>query len=73
MLSAIFSIVLTVLSLIAFYQKKSSLDPIHLDKTIILVTHSIYRISRNPMYLSLALLLIGWSLWLANLLGLIVV
>ncbi|QGM80175.1 methyltransferase family protein [Otariodibacter oris] len=72
-ISFIFSALLAVFSLIAFYQKKNSLDPIHLEKTTILVTHSIYRISRNPMYLSLAMLLIAWALWVGNLLGLVVV
>lgn len=72
-ISFILSFVFALFSLIVFYQTKSNLDPIHLEKTTILVTHSVYRISRNPMYLSLAMLLIAWSLWLGNLLGLIIV
>jgi protein-S-isoprenylcysteine O-methyltransferase Ste14 len=36
-----------------------------------LVTHGVYRISRNPMYLGLLLTLCAWVIWLQNLLGLV--
>ena len=30
------------------------------------MTDAVFRISRNPMYLGLPLLLIGWALWLGS-------
>ncbi|MGC6407193.1 methyltransferase family protein [Bisgaard Taxon 45] len=54
-------------SLWQFWQVKTSVDPIRLDKTSVLVVRGIYQFSRNPMYLSLALLLLAWSLWLGSL------
>jgi protein-S-isoprenylcysteine O-methyltransferase Ste14 len=31
-----------------------------------LVTGGLYRVSRNPMYVAVATVLIGWSLWFAS-------
>ncbi|HDR0996166.1 TPA: isoprenylcysteine carboxylmethyltransferase family protein [Pasteurella multocida] len=54
-------------SLWQFWQAKTTVDPIRLEKSSALVVSGIYQFSRNPMYLSLALLLLAWGLWLASL------
>lgn len=41
-------------------------DPFHPEKASNLVTTGIYRYTRNPMYLALLMLLIGWALYLGS-------
>ena len=55
------------LSLWAFYQDKTTIDPRRIEATSALVQNGIFRFSRNPMYLSLAILLIAFALWRGNL------
>lgn len=52
-----------------FHQAKTTLDPRTPAHTTVLVTSGVYRMSRNPMYLALAALLVAESLWLNRLLG----
>ncbi len=60
---------IAIASVWQFYRHKANIDPQQLDKTTTLVTSGIFRVSRNPMYLSLLLMLSGWALWLGNLLA----
>ncbi|MFL6647317.1 MAG: methyltransferase family protein, partial [Sulfurifustaceae bacterium] len=46
-------------------------DPRHPERATALVTGGIYRITRNPMYLGLALVLVGWGIFLSNVLSLL--
>ena len=68
---AVYSIVL-VSSAIAFfslwelYKSKANINPIHLEKSNVFVVDGIYRFSRNPMYLSLAGLLVAWAVYLQS-------
>ena len=53
----------------AFYQfskAKTTTDPINLNKTSSLVTSGVYNFTRNPMYLTMLLLLIAFGLHLGN-------
>ncbi len=52
-----------------FLQARTSVHPFQ-DATRLL-THGVYRISRNPMYLGLLLVLCAWMIWLQNLGGLV--
>jgi protein-S-isoprenylcysteine O-methyltransferase Ste14 len=49
-----------------FRQSGTTINPMEPDKASRLVTDGIFRVSRNPMYLGLSLLLIGWALWLGT-------
>ena len=50
-----------------FRQAQTTFDPDKPWTTSTLVTDGVYRISRNPMYLGLLLLLIAWAIWLGTL------
>ena len=56
-----------------FRRAGTSFDPLTPAKATTLVTSGIYRRTRNPMYLGLALLLVAWGVWLSTLPGLMVV
>ena len=58
-----------VIASVAFFQFRhagTTVNPMKPADSAALMTHGIYRYSRNPMYVGDALMLIGWALWLAN-------
>lgn len=59
-----FSIALA--GLLAFRKSGTTIDPRFPHESSKLVVGGIYRISRNPMYLGMALALIGYGIYLAN-------
>ncbi len=65
-LCGLLSLVLSVWALWIFRRAKTTVDPRRPEQTRQLVTHGIYRVSRNPMYLALLLLVLAWSLLLAH-------
>ena len=60
------SFAIAFFSLWQFYKSKANINPIHLEKSNVFVANGIYRFSRNPMYLSLAGLLVAWAVYLQN-------
>lgn len=50
----------------AFRRHDTTVNPIRPETTTSIVTAGIYRITRNPMYLGLAFVLLGWAIYLAN-------
>ncbi|MFA0338904.1 methyltransferase family protein [Vibrio breoganii] len=52
---------LAVVSIVSFKQAKTTINPLDPSQTSQLVSHGIFRFSRNPMYVSLALFLVAWS------------
>jgi len=49
----------------------TTLNPIKPDTATALVTSGIYRHTRNPMYLGMAVWLLAWSAWLGTPAGLV--
>ena len=70
-LCGLLSLLLGGWALFSFRRAGTTVDPRHPEKTRQLVTAGIYRLSRNPMYLALLLLLLAWGLLLANALALL--
>ncbi len=56
-------LLLAVSAVFALRQAQTQIDPRHPERSRVLVTHGIYRLSRNPMYLSLLLTLLALSIW----------
>lgn len=57
---------IALLGVRAFARARTTVDPRVPHKSSSLVRSGVYRISRNPMYLGIALLLGAWALWLAH-------
>lgn len=64
---------IAVAGVFAFRQHNTTVNPMKPETTSTVVTAGIYRITRNPMYLGLAFLLLGWAIYLANLAALLLV
>ena len=59
--------------LLAFLRQRTTINPLHPERARQLVVSRLYRLSRNPMYLGMACLLTGWSLYLGSLAAMVIV
>ena len=71
-LVAAVGIAIAVSAFVGFRNAGTTVSPVDPSKASRLVTDGIFRVSRNPMYLGLLLLLIGWSVWLGSVSPLVV-
>jgi protein-S-isoprenylcysteine O-methyltransferase Ste14 len=58
---------LDAIALLHFLRSRTTVNPLKPASASMLVTRSIYRFTRNPMYLGLATLLLAWAIYLGNL------
>lgn len=58
-----------VAGVLAFRRARTTVDPLHPERSADLVTDGIYRYSRNPMYLGFVIGLLGIAVALCSLLG----
>lgn len=63
---AIIGIGFALVGVLSFRRHRTTINPLHPEKTSRLVTGGIYRISRNPMYVGMALLLLAWVVFLES-------
>jgi len=66
-------VVIGVAGMASFVRAKTTMNPIKPSATSSLVTNGIFRFTRNPMYLSLLLHLVAWTVYLSNWLALLLV
>lgn len=65
-LLALAGLALDMSGLIAFHRAKTTLNPRSPERSTSIVRSGPYRFTRNPMYLGLALMLLGFCAYLAN-------
>ena len=55
-----------VAGLLAFKKAQTTVNPLAPNRSTAVVSTGVYRITRNPMYLGMALILLGLALYLAS-------
>lgn len=51
---------------LAFGKRGTTVNPMTPGATSVIVSHGVYRFSRNPMYLGFTVFLAGWGAYLSN-------
>lgn len=59
-------VVVNVAGLLSFRRHRTTANPLHPRLASTLVRDGVYRLTRNPMYLGIALILLGWAIFLSN-------
>ena len=60
-----------VADLLSFRASRTTVNPLKPERASALVTQGVYRLTRNPMYVGMACLLLAWAAWLWQLLPLL--
>jgi protein-S-isoprenylcysteine O-methyltransferase Ste14 len=55
-----------VAAMVSFWRAKTTMNPVKPGAASLLVTHGVFRFTRNPMYLSLLLYLLAWAVYLSS-------
>ena len=63
---ALLGIAFAVSGVTQFKRVQTTLNPLRPEEASILVTNGVYRITRNPMYVGLMIILLGWAAFLAS-------
>jgi protein-S-isoprenylcysteine O-methyltransferase Ste14 len=58
-------VLVAVLGMLAFRRAKTTINPVNIGAASSIVTSGVYRYTRNPMYVGLALMLVGWAVHIA--------
>ena len=63
---AFFGFAIDVYCLVNFIIRKTSASPLKPEKATSIISTGFYRVSRNPMYLGMVIVLFGWAVMLLN-------
>ena len=64
-LCAAFGLIVAFLGFWAFRRAKTTVSPVTPEAASSVVTGGVYRYTRNPMYVGLTAVLVGWAVWLS--------
>ncbi len=73
LLLLLLSVSISISAIRTFRKVETTVNPLHPETASILVSEGIFSISRNPMYIGLALILVAWSVFLATVWGFLLV
>jgi protein-S-isoprenylcysteine O-methyltransferase Ste14 len=62
---ALFGLTVAILGFWAFHKAKTTVSPTNPEKASSVVTGGVYNYTRNPMYIGLTAVLLGWAVWLS--------
>lgn len=59
-------LLIDAVSVVAFFRAKTTINPLQPERSEVLVVKGLYRVSRNPMYLGMLLILMGICVYLGQ-------
>jgi protein-S-isoprenylcysteine O-methyltransferase Ste14 len=62
-------IVIGVLGVVTFKKANTTVNPVEIERASTLVTHGVFQMTRNPMYLAMAIAIFSMSIRLDNVAG----
>jgi protein-S-isoprenylcysteine O-methyltransferase Ste14 len=68
---ALAGVAFAIAGVVSFRRAKTTVNPLKPESATALVSSGIYRVTRNPMYVGMLFVLIGWALFLASVWALI--
>jgi protein-S-isoprenylcysteine O-methyltransferase Ste14 len=63
---ALTGVVISMTGVASFRRARTTVNPLRPEKASSLVVSGIYKLTRNPMYLGLLLVLVAWAVYLSN-------
>jgi len=69
----VLGVAVAIAGVVSFRRAQTTVNPLEPESTSSLVISGVYRVSRNPMYVGMLFVLLGWAVLLANVLALAIV